>query len=193
MKILLVEDDPVSLSLCRNFLEKLGHEVEAVDDGEKAWHYVKTKGVQIVISDWNLPGLSGLDLCRKLRNRPSHEYAYFILITTYHGDQRLTEAMDAGVDDFLTKPLDLQALTVRLRVANRILDFHRQIGTLQELLPICMYCKKIRKEKTYWENVETFFSAHTGADFTHSLCPDCYVEKVKPELDSLKKQLPLNP
>lgn len=187
MNILIVDDDPVNLIFLEAALKSQGHKVTMAEDGEKAWLAMLLGGFQFVICDWSLPGISGTELCKKVRERNGYGYVYFILITGHEGTDKLNMAMDAGVDDFLTKPLDMNALTVRLRVANRILDFHRQVGALKELVPICMYCKKIRNDKNYWENVEIFFSAHTGADFTHSLCPDCYTEKIKPEIDSVGK------
>ncbi|MEO7426499.1 MAG: response regulator [Fibrobacteria bacterium] len=188
MNILLVEDDPVNLALCEAFLNGLGHSVLAVDDAEKAWLSLSAQKFQIIISDWILPGQSGIDLCKRVRQRKSGEYSFFMTVTSYQGRDKLNEAMDAGVDDFLTKPIDLDTLAVRLRVASRILDFHRQIGILQDLLPICMYCKKIRNDQAYWETVENYFSAHVGADFTHSLCPDCYTRHILPELGALRKE-----
>jgi phosphoserine phosphatase RsbU/P len=188
MNILLVEDDPVNLALCEEFLTGLGHYVLAVDDAEKAWLSLLAGKFQIIISDWNLPGLSGIDLCKRVRQRKSSEYSFFMTVTSYQGRDRLNEAMDAGVDDFLTKPIDLDTLAVRLRVASRILEFHRQIGMLEDLLPICMYCKKIRNDQAYWETVEHYFSAHVGADFTHSLCPDCYTTHILPELGALRDE-----
>jgi phosphoserine phosphatase RsbU/P len=193
MRVLIVDDDPVCLAFLESALEAQGHEVTTVTDGEKAWLSILTGGFHFVISDWNLPGQSGIELCSRLRLRRAHAYTYFILITSYQGHEKLGEAMDAGVDDFLTKPLDLDALTVRMRVAARILDFHRQIDALKNLLPICMYCKKIRKDQDYWENVETFFTAHAGADFTHALCPDCLKEKIQPELDAVHPAPPSAP
>jgi phosphoserine phosphatase RsbU/P len=190
MKILLVEDDPVTLAVCEAFVRSLGHEPTTVEDGEKAWAAILSGRFQVVISDWSLPGRSGIDLCRGLRERKTADYPYFILITSYQGRERLQEAMEAGVDDFLTKPIDMPTLAIRLRVAARILDFHRQIGTLKELLPICMYCKKIRNDHAFWETVETYFAAHVGADFTHSLCPDCYSTKLLPELDQVRAENP---
>jgi DNA-binding response OmpR family regulator len=190
MRILVVEDDPVTLALLDSVLKLQGHELISSVNGEEAWLFLLDGGVQFVICDWSLPGLTGIELCKKIRDRHFHDYIYFILITGYQGQDKIKEAMDAGVDDFLSKPVDMTTLLVRLRVANRIQGFHRQIGALQELLPICMYCKKIRKDPVYWESVETFFNTRTGADFTHSLCPDCYQEKVKPQLDELKANMP---
>jgi phosphoserine phosphatase RsbU/P len=186
MRILLIEDDPVSRGFLETALVAQGHNVSAAEDGETGWAMFLADRYEVIIVDWNLPGIQGTEICSRVRNRHAHAYTYFILITAFTEPGRLNEAMDAGVDDFLSKPLDLNLLGLRLRAAKRILDFHRQIGTLQELLPICMYCKKIRNDKQYWESVETFFSAQTGADFSHALCPDCYTEKVKPQFDSIK-------
>jgi phosphoserine phosphatase RsbU/P len=186
MNLLLIEDDPVNLTLCQAFLSGLGHQVVAVDNAEKAWLSLQAGKFQIIISDWSLPGLSGIDLCKRVRERKSAEYPYFITITSFHGRDKLNEAMDAGVDDFLTKPVELDTLAIRLRVAARILEFHSQIGLLQDLLPICIYCKKIRDDKAYWQTVEGYFTAHVGIDFTHSLCPDCYSSQVLPELGALR-------
>lgn len=190
MKILLVEDDAVTAAMCAAFLKTLSHEVVAVANAERARDEAESGDFQIILCDWRLPGKSGLEFCRELRSRDTGSYPYFILITSVQGNEKLMEAMDAGIDDFLAKPLDFQALSVRLRVANRILDFHSRIGALEELIPICMYCKKIRKDTTYWESVETYFTSHTGADFTHSLCPDCYEERIKPQLDELRSPPP---
>lgn len=186
MRILLIEDEPVSRGFIQLALVGQNHTVMVAEDGEKGWEMYLANRYEVIIADWNLPGITGAEFCSRMRSRHSHEYTYFILITAFSDPVRLTQAMDAGVDDFLSKPLDLGHLGLRLRAAQRILDFHRQIGTLQELLPICMYCKKIRNDKQYWESVETYFSAQTGADFSHSLCPDCYTEKVKPQMDSIK-------
>lgn len=187
MKILLAEDDPISLAVLSSHMSRLGYEVQTAEDGESALKMHQSGEFQIVVSDWSMPGLSGLDMCRSLRKVDSREYTYFIIVTALQSQDNLEEAMSAGVDDFLPKPIDLQVLSVRLKVAERILGFHKQIGMLQELLPICMYCKKIRNDKEFWVHVESYFKTHTGAAFTHSLCPDCYHEKIRPELDSLRE------
>ena len=188
MNILLVEDDPVTMAICTAFLEGLGHSVTPAGNAEAAWTSVLVGRFQIIISDWGLPGLSGLELCARVRARKAAEYPYFILITSYQGRDRLNEAMDAGVDDFIPKPIDMDTLAVRLRVAGRIREFNAQIGVLQNLLPICMYCKKIRNDKEFWQTVESYFTAHVGADFTHSLCPDCYTVQIQPTMDELKAE-----
>jgi hypothetical protein len=90
------------------------------------------------------------------------------------------------VDDFLTKPLEFTELWTRLRVAERILGFTRQVKLLEEMLPICSYCKKVRDDRNYWQQIEGYISERTGFDFSHSVCPDCYQRVVIPELEQLK-------
>lgn len=188
MHCLLVEDDKLILTVLQGFLERLGHEVTAVASGEAAWEAFSASPFPAVICDWDMPEMSGIQLCQRIRAMKGAQYPYFILITSYEGDGKFKQAMEAGVDDFISKPIDLNLLSVRLKVAERILEFQGQIGLLKALLPICMYCKKIRGDKQYWETVEAYFKEQTGADFTHSLCPDCYDEKIRPELDSLRKE-----
>lgn len=188
MQCLLVEDDKLNLILLQEFLTRIGHQVTAASSGEAAWEAFSTSPFPAVICDWDMPAMSGIDLCRKIRGMKGAQYPYFVLITSFQGDEKFHQAMDAGVDDFISKPIDLNLLSVRLKVAERILDFQGQIGMLKGLLPICMYCKKIRDDKEYWSTVETYFKLHAGADFTHSLCPDCISEKIKPQIEALRRQ-----
>jgi sigma-B regulation protein RsbU (phosphoserine phosphatase) len=178
MKILIAEDDFVSVKVLQLTLEREGHEVVVASNGEEAWKLFDAQPVRVVVSDWLMPGMDGLELCEKVRNRPRTDYTYFILLTAINtGRDSLRRAMDAGVDDFLSKPLDREVISMRLRVADRILDYARQIRILKELLPICMYCKRIRDDGDYWQQVESYLHAHTGSNFSHGICPDCFTRE----------------
>lgn len=145
--------------------------------------------VRVIVSDWLMPEMDGLDLCRRIRGRVNAEYTYFILLTSRtadHANQR--EAIEAGVDDFLTKPLDLQELWMRLRVAERILRYATQVQLLEAFLPICSYCKKVRDDHNYWQQIEGYINQRTGSEFSHSICPDCYARIIVPELERLKAE-----
>jgi CheY-like chemotaxis protein len=180
MKILIAEDDPVSAKILQFALESSGHEVVVTPSGVEAWDAFDREPVRVIVSDWMMPDLDGLDLCRKVRCRPKTDYTYFILLTAIHtGRENLRKAMDAGVDDFLPKPLDREAIMMRLRVAERIIDFAKQIRQLKELIPICMYCKKIRDDANYWQGVESYISEQTGSNFSHGICPECFEKHVK--------------
>ena len=119
-----------------------------------------------------MPGKDGLELCRRLRQMRAENYTYFILVTAQRRSRANLElALDAGVDDFLKKPIGSDEIWNRLRVAERMLGFNRQVKTLESLIPICSYCKKVRNETDLWEQIEQYFNERTGADFTHSICP----------------------
>jgi sigma-B regulation protein RsbU (phosphoserine phosphatase) len=187
VKILIVEDDGVARAVLKQALKRLGHDVVEAVDGESAWALLQDEPVRVIVSDWIMPKADGLDLCRWIRARAGAEYIYFILLTSRDATQEnQMVATDAGVDDFLTKPLDLPELWTRLRVAERILRYTTQVRQLEEMLPICSYCKKIRDDQNYWQQLEGYISERTGSDFSHSVCPDCYTRVVLPELAQLK-------
>ncbi len=187
MQILAVEDDPVARRVLRQALTKLGHEVVEAEDGEAALDAMARENFRVIVSDWLMPNMDGLEFCRRVRERPAEDYVYFILLTgRLASAENEREAADAGVDDFLSKPLDMNELWMRLRVAERILKFATQVRMLEAFLPICSYCKKVREDSNYWTQIESYINTRTGTDFSHSVCPDCYERVVVPELEKLK-------
>lgn len=185
MKVLAVEDDPVLLRVLADTLRKLGHEVVTAGDGERAWQILQEEPIRVVVSDWMMPLLDGLQLCQRVRAADSADYTYFILLTVQDSStENKQRAADAGVDDFLTKPLNPSELWLRLRVAERIVSFARRVRDLERLLPICSYCKNVRDDLHYWRQIESYFQTHGGAKFTHSICPDCYGKFVLPQIES---------
>ncbi len=194
LKILAVEDDPVARRVLHQALRNLDHEVLQAEDGEQALAVLEREPVRVVVSDWMMPNVDGLELCRRIRSRPGADYVYFILLTGRTADRdNQGEAADAGVDDFLTKPLDPTDLWMRLRVAERILRYATQVQQLEAFLPICSYCKKVRDDQNYWQQIEGYINARTGTDFSHSVCPDCYKDVVLPEIEKLHPAPPKKP
>jgi DNA-binding response OmpR family regulator len=188
VKILAVEDDLVSRAVLRQALKKLGHEVIETGNGEEALAHLQREPFRVVVSDWAMPKVDGLELCRRIRAMVGLEYTYFILLTARDDSgENQQAAADAGVDDFLTKPLNFDELWNRLRVAERILRFATQVRQLEEMMPICAYCKKIRDDQNYWQQIESYINLRTGSEFSHSICPDCYQRVVIPELEKFKK------
>ena len=94
--------------------------------------------------------------------------------------------MEAGIDDFLVKPLDRDQIWMRLKVAERILSYTTQISQLESMLPICSYCKKVRDDNNYWQQVETYITRRTNTSFSHSVCPTCYEQRVKPQIGRIQ-------
>lgn len=127
MKILIAEDDTSSRLIYSAILRKLGHTVTAVENGQQALEAWKNGDYTLVISDWAMPDMDGLQLCKSIRAEPSRQYTYFILLTGKEGKGSYLEGMDAGADDFLSKPLDEVQLVVRLRVAERILELYGKL------------------------------------------------------------------
>lgn len=186
MKILAVEDDPIASAILSRTLNKLGHDVVTVTDGNAALEHLAHDPVRVVVSDWVMPSVDGLELCRRVRGRTGTDYVYFILVTgKLPSEENQREAIEAGVDDFLRKPLVTQEIWMRLRVAERILRYATQVRQLEAFLPICGYCKKIRDDRNYWQQIESYINARTGTDFSHSVCPDCYSRIILPELEQL--------
>ena len=127
MKILIADDEPVSRRLLEGTLRKLGHEVLAVEDGTQAVAtLLEPDGPRMAILDWMMPGCDGLTVCREVRKRPA-PYTYIILLTSRDRRSDMMEALDAEVDDFLTKPYDAVELRARLRSGERILSLQETL------------------------------------------------------------------
>jgi phosphoserine phosphatase RsbU/P len=173
-RVLVAEDDPVSAKILCTFLERLGYETILARNGDEAWEAFNRESVRMIVSDWMMPGMDGLAFCEKVRARPDTLYTYFILLTANRtSTENYALATAAGVDDFLTKPLDREVIRMRLGVAERILKYTAEIRRLKEMIPICVYCRKVRDEHDYWERVETYIQKETGSRFSHGACPEC--------------------
>ena len=201
MKILVAEDDAVTRKILVVTLERLGWDVVQAEDGEAAWEAFETlKGKdapELAVLDWMMPGVEGVEICRRLRTTPGFELVYIILVTSRGGKEDLSYGLAAGANDYITKPFDPVELQARVRVGERMVRLQSSLAArvteveaalahvqrLQGLLPICSYCKKVRNEANYWEQVESYLSAHSDLDFTHSICPQC-TEKMMKEIDA---------
>ena len=187
MRILFAEDDDGSRQILTAQLTKLGHQVEAVTNGEEAWEAYQRLQPELVITDWSMPKVNGLELCRRIRKASAGRYSYLIILTAMERGTGFAEGMDAGADDFMTKPCDLTELVVRLKVAQRILALQTHVACLEGLLPICPQCKKIRDENKQWQAVESYLSRRTEAKFSHGICPECFESIIKPQLAEMNR------
>lgn len=122
MRVLIVEDDPVSADLLEACLRSAGYQVTVAENGVQARELVRSGLYRLVVSDWEMPEMSGVELCRYIRNRQSGGYIYVILLTSRSGTRNVVEGLNAGADDFVTKPFQPEELRVRLRAAERILS-----------------------------------------------------------------------
>ena len=130
MRILVAEDDAVSRRVLEAVLERMGHECEVAADGDEAWARLELNLPDVLITDWMMPGLAGPDLCRKVR-QVHGDTCYVMLLTALSGEAHVRAAMDAGADDFLTKPLDRNQLAMRLAVAERLHALRARLAELE--------------------------------------------------------------
>ena len=201
MRILIAEDDPVSRRLLEVFLTNTGYEVTSSRDGQEAWALIQAAhSPSLLIADWMMPGLSGIELCRQIRQQPELKRVYIILLTSLSGKDRIIEGLEAGANDYVTKPFHQAELKARIEVGLRMVELQTEltqrvqelqaalasVKQLHGLLPICSYCKKVRDDQNYWQQMEGYINQRTGSEFSHSVCPDCYERVLVPELEKLK-------
>jgi DNA-binding response OmpR family regulator len=186
--VLVVEDDATARLFLASALQKLGHTVTVAVDGREAWAVFQHAPFPVVVSDWVMPEMDGPELCRRIRVGDRTRYTYLILLTSLDDRSHYRQGMEAGADDFLTKPPDLETLQIRLRVAERILGLQEEVRRLEGLLSICAYCKRIRDERQNWVRVEEYIEGRSDATFTHGICPECRDTIVKPQIDRLRKK-----
>jgi DNA-binding response OmpR family regulator len=200
VSILVAEDDSVTRRLLESTLGRLGWDVIPTADGTAAWHALETlrgkDAPELVLLDWMMPGMDGIEICRKLRTTPGFELIYIILLTSRNEKEDLAMGLMAGANDYITKPFHPAELESRVRVGLRMVKLQTSLAVriqeleealsevkrLQGLLPICSYCKKVRNEENYWQQVESYLSSHSDLKLTHGVCPDCYARMMK-ELD----------
>src|SRR5207247_6324958 len=127
MRILVAEDDTTSRLIIEAAVTSLGHECIVATSGEEAWRLFETADVEVVISDRMMPGMNGLELCRRVRASNKDIYTYFIFLTILDERSDVISGMEAGADDYLIKPLDAVELKLRLHVASRVTALHRQL------------------------------------------------------------------
>ncbi|HXI97302.1 MAG TPA: response regulator transcription factor [Gemmatimonadaceae bacterium] len=199
MRILVAEDDAVTRKLLESTLRRLGLDVVAAADGNAAWNALETlKGKdapELALLDWMMPGLEGIQILRRLRTTPGFELLYVILLTSRTDKEDVAYGLAAGANDYIAKPFDPSELEARIRVGERMVKLQRSLAArvaelevalahvqrLQGLLPICSYCKKVRNEADYWEQVDSYLTSHSDVRITHGICPQC--------LETMMKQL----
>jgi phosphoserine phosphatase RsbU/P len=201
MRVLIAEDDVVSRRLLEATLGKWGYDVIATTDGLQALEVLRQPEAPfLAILDWMMPGMDGAEVCAKARTMAKDRLLYIILLTAKGRKEDIVEGLTAGADDYVIKPFDRSELKARINAGERILRLQAELASrvkelelalanvklLQGLLPICCYCKKIRNDQNYWQQVDGYIAEHSEAQFTHGICPDCRDQIVKPELERLK-------
>jgi putative two-component system response regulator len=133
MRVLVADDDVISAEMLKNSLEQFDYEVTLAHDGAEAFALIRSGSYHLVVSDWEMPGMSGLELCQQIRKRSWSSYIYFILLTSYSGVENSVLGLEAGADDFLSKPFHPEEIRVRLKTAERILSLESRDLTIFSL------------------------------------------------------------
>jgi sigma-B regulation protein RsbU (phosphoserine phosphatase) len=208
LRILIADDDPVCRRLLVAGVAGEGRELIAVADGEAALRTLQQDSPPpLALLDWEMPGRSGLDVCREVRAQRVTTVPYqilvpyLILITSRGRSEDIAAGFAAGADDYVVKPFDPDELRARVGAGVRIVRLQHELAdrvtaleealarvkTLHGMLPICAWCKKIRSDGDYWQQVDSYITAHTDAQFSHSICPDCHEKHVVPQLARLRQ------
>ena len=202
MNVLIAEDDRVTGEILARTLQRWSYETSVVSDGAQAWEHLRTATAPtLAILDWMMPEIDGPDVCRRVRAELPLANMYLLLVTAREGRGDVIAGLDAGADDYIIKPFDPDELRARVAVGVRVLGLQQKlaerVAELQDalsnvkqprgLLPICSYCKRIRGDDQYWQQVEGYIADHTEAQFSHGICPSCYVT-ISAEIDEVSRK-----
>ena len=194
--VLIAEDEPVSRRLLEKSLQHWGYRPLVCPDGLEALTLLRSPAApRIAVLDWVMPGMDGVDICRAMRDSNTANQPYLILLTARARPEDIVAGLRAGADDYITKPVDREEFEARLQVATRIVGLQQRLSDrvteleqalarvrqLQGLLPICAYCKRIRDDQNYWNQVETYLAEHADVQFSHGICPSCFERVIQEE------------
>ncbi len=199
MQVLVAEDDRVTGEILRRTLQRWNYPATLVGDGAQAWAVLRTAtDPTLAILDWMMPEIDGPDVCRRVRAERPDANMYLLLVTARESRGDVVAGLDAGADDYIIKPFDPEELRARVAVGVRVLALQQKLSErvvelqaalasvkqLRGLLPICSYCKRIRGDDQYWQQVEGYIAAHSDAQFSHGICPSCF-ERLSADLDKV--------
>jgi sigma-B regulation protein RsbU (phosphoserine phosphatase) len=188
MKILIAEDERSSRLMLESVLAEWGYQPLATADGLEACQILQAEDApKMALLDWGMPGRDGLEVCRRVRAKPVSEPTYLILLTGRDSKADVVAGLQAGANDYVTKPFDSDELRARLQVGRQVVELQQslaaqvrdleaalaQVKRLEGMLPICSYCKKVRDDQNYWQQVETYLLDHSEVRFSHGICPEC--------------------
>ena len=200
LRVLAADDSAVDLVLLGSLLSSWGYDVLKVVDGNAAWAALnEPEAPHLAILDWEMPGLTGPEICRRVRAAADRAQPHLILLTSKETKEDLVHGLAAGADDYLTKPFHPSELQARVRVGERILELRdrladrvgdlekalAEVHQLRGIIPICMYCKRVRDDTDFWQQVEIYITDHSEARFSHGICPECFEREANAPLEGV--------
>lgn len=197
MRVLIADDDAALRHGLRVQLERWGYDPVVCEDGDAAREVLQGDDPPpLAILDRSMPGHDGITLCREIRTNPALRSVYVVLLTAHDTRDEMVAGLDGGADEYITKPFDWGVLRARIKTGARIAALQQSleqrvrelqgalalVKQLSGLLPICSYCKRIRKDDGQsWQQLENYLSEHSEAEFSHGVCPECF-ERAKADL-----------
>lgn len=190
MKALIADDERIAREILSRSLRHWGFEVVAVTNGADALACLQAPDPPtLAVLDSMMPQLDGPSVCRQIRAEQPTANLYVMLLTSVVGSRDVVAGLDAGADDYIVKPFDPDELHARVRVGMRVIRLQERLSarvaelqvalasvkTLQGMLPICSYCKRIRADDQYWQQIESYIAERSDAQFSHGICPECYI------------------
>ena len=188
LRVLIADDDPIARRFLERAVSRAGYEAVVVSAGDEAWRVLSAEdGPSVAVLDWMMPGLTGIEVCEKVRAAGLRIPPYLIVLTSRGATDDVVRALRAGADDHITKPFEIEELRARLAVGVRIVALQRQLADrilaledalahvqqLQGLIPICAWCRQVRSDGDFWEQVESYLARRSGLQFSHAICPTC--------------------
>ena len=189
MKILIADDHATNRKLLTAILSAQNYEVQEVSNGGEALTALKNVREPLVaLLDWQMPVLAGVDVCRQARKEANADLLFLVIVTVRDSATDIVEGLHAGANDYVTKPFDKAELLARVAIGSQVVQLREALLTrvkeleeamahikqLKGLLPICSYCKKIRDDQDYWQEIERYISIHSDTKFSHGICPPCF-------------------
>jgi len=189
--ILVVDDDPDTLFATARIVQKAGYKVIKAANGKDCLEKAKADKPDLILLDVILPDIQGQEVCKEIKADPFFKSTFVVLISgSKTSSDEQAEGLDLGADGYIARPISNRELAARVNAWVRILKAERErdnaisdleaalanIKRLSGLLPICMFCKKIRDDQGYWTQIENYIHDHSEADFSHSICQACTEE-----------------
>jgi CheY-like chemotaxis protein len=191
--ILAIDDTPLNLSILFGFLDHSGFKILIANDGDDGIRIAELAMPDIILLDVMMPGLDGFETCRRLKKNQTTRGIPVIFMTALSDTSDKVRGFEAGAVDYITKPFEeeevLARITTHLTVLRQRKELEKalnEVKRLSGLLPICASCKKIRNDKGYWEEVETYIKERSEVEFSHGVCPEC-AQKLYPEIYQKRK------
>ena len=194
IRVLIADDDATLRYGLTVQLERWGYEPLVCEDGTAARNVLFGERPPLVaILDWSMPGVDGIALCREIRATASLSRIYVVLLTARDRLDEMVAGLEQGADEYIVKPFEWEVLRARLKtgvriallqqsLAQRVEELQHALATVKQLsglLPICAYCKRIRRDDNYWQQLEAYITEHSEADFSHGICPPCLEKATK--------------